>query len=278
MGKLDGKVALITGGARGQGRSHALALAQEGADVVVCDIAAQIETVPYALGTEAELATTAELVESIGRRALGVQVDVRNLADLEQLAKRVVAEFGQIDILLANAGISSYGSVADLSAQQWQDMIDVNVTGVFNSCKAVVPHMTERGYGRIVATSSIAGRMGTTNSSHYAAAKWGVLGLVKSLALEVMQHGITVNAIAPSGVQTPMIMNDFYFKKIFRPDLDEPTEADVLPIFEQGQYLPGLVQPSDISNAILYLVTDTGRYHTGEVLEVSGGMSAALPT
>lgn len=175
MGTLDGKVAVITGGARGQGRAHAVRLAREGADIVICDIGEPIDTVAYPMGSDAELAETADLVRKEGCRALAVRADVRSIAEMHALAERAVAEFGRIDILLANAGVAGSSPIARMSDQQWRDMIDVNLTGVFHSFRAVVPHMIERGYGRIVATSSIVARMGGTNSGHYTAAKWGVI-------------------------------------------------------------------------------------------------------
>lgn len=274
QGRLAGKVAVITGGARGQGRSHAVVLAREGADIVVCDIAAPIGSVPYPLATEADLAETVTLVEGQGRRGIAVRADVRSPRDMEAVANRALAEFGQIDILLANAGVSSSSPLATMSDAQWHDMIDVCLTGVFNSCRAVVPHMIERGSGQIVATASIGARMGMTNSSHYAAAKWGVIGLIKSLALEVASDGISVNAVLPAGVNTDMIHNPAMYK-LLRPDLDNPTKADVLPLFDAGAPTPGLLEPEDVSNAILFLISDEGRYMSGETLTLSGGASAS---
>ena len=274
MGKFDGKVALVTGGARGQGRSHAVTLAREGADIVVCDIAEQIDSAPYPMATAADLAETAKQVESLNRRCLTIKADVRNLRDMQVVAERAVSEFGHIDILLANAGIASNSPIAEMSDQQWQEMIDVNLTGVFHSFRAVVPHMIERGFGRIVATASVVARMGAKNSGHYAAAKWGVIGLVKSLALEVAADGITVNAVLPAGVNTDQIHNKSAYK-LFRPDLDNPSKEDVMPLFETG---PGLLEPEDVSNAILFLVSDDRGYLNGETLTLSAGLSASNAT
>ncbi|MEV6784842.1 mycofactocin-coupled SDR family oxidoreductase [Streptomyces sp. NPDC051098] len=272
MGKFDGKVALITGGARGQGRAHAVALAREGADIVTCDIAGELESVPYPLGSEAELAHTVGLVESTGRRCVALMGDVRSLQEMENVAARALAEFGRIDFLLANAGIASTSPLASMEALQWQEMIDVNLTGVFHSFRAVVPHMIEQGYGRIVATSSVVARMGARNSAHYAAAKWGVIGLVKSLALEVAEHGITVNAVLPAGVNTTMIHNPATYR-LLRPDLDDPAREDVLPVLEgQG---PGLMEPEDVTAAVLHLLSDTGGFLNGEAMTLSAGLSAS---
>jgi len=274
MGVLDGKVALVTGGARGQGRSHAVTLAGEGADVVVSDILDQLDTVPYPLATEKDLAETVKLVEERGRRCVAVKADVRSLTEMQGVAARAIDEFGRLDILLANAGIASNSPIAEMGEQQWREMIDVNLTGVFHSFRAVVPHMIERGFGRIVATSSVVARMGATNSGHYAAAKWGVIGLVKSLSLEAAAHGITVNAVLPAGVNTDQLHNKATYK-LFRPDLDDPTREDVMPIFSTG---PGLLEPADVSRAVLFLVTDERGYLNGETLTLSAGMSASNAT
>ena len=274
MGKLDGKVAIITGGARGQGRSHAVTLAREGADIVICDIASQIDTVPYPMATSADMEETVRLVEDLDRRCVAVQADVRDGAQMQAVVDRVLSEFGKVDILLANAGISSTSTVVDMTDEQWRDMIDTNLTGGFNSIRAVLPHMIERRSGRIVATSSMAGRVGMPNIAHYAAAKWGVIGLVKSVALEVAQYGITVNAVCPTTVNTDMIHNEATYK-LFRPDLENPTAEDALAAFSGLNVLPiPWVEAQDISNAILFLVSDDARYITGTAVEVAAGMNA----
>jgi SDR family mycofactocin-dependent oxidoreductase len=271
--KLIGKVALITGGARGQGRSHAMLFAKEGADVVLCDVARNIDTVGYPLASESELAETADGVRALGRRCLAIRADVRELSEMEKVAARAVDEFGKVDILVANAGIASYGPIAEMSAEQWRTMVDINLTGVFNSFRAVLPYMIDRQFGRIVATSSIVARMGATNSGHYAAAKWGVVGLVKSLALEVFKQGITVNAVLPSGVNTGMLDNPMMYQ-VFRPDLESPTREDVADVFVQNGSIENLLEPEEVSEAILFLVARTGRHMTGEALTISGGMSS----
>ncbi|WP_433634575.1 mycofactocin-coupled SDR family oxidoreductase [Nocardia sp. CA-120079] len=273
MGQLEGRVAVITGGARGQGRSHAVTLAAEGADIVLCDISEPIGSVPYPLSSEDDLAETVKLVEETGRRCVAVQADVRSRSAMDGLAERAVAEFGRIDILLANAGIASGAAVAEMDEQMWQDMIDVNLTGVFHSFRAVLPHMIERRWGRIVATSSIVGRMGAMNSGHYAAAKWGVIGLVKSLAHEVIPHGITVNAVLPAGVRTDMIMNPAMYSAMV-PDIENPTLEDVEAMFAAGPPNGDLIVPQEVSQAILLLVGESGRHFNGEAITISGGMSA----
>jgi SDR family mycofactocin-dependent oxidoreductase len=274
MGRLDGKVAVITGGARGQGRSHALTLAREGANIVICDLAAQMETVPYPMGTDADMAETVRMVEDLDRRCVAVKADVRDPEQMKGVAEKALAEFGKIDILLANAGIFSGVTAVEMSVQTWQEMIDVNLSGVFYSIRAVLPHMVKQGYGRIVATSSMAGRGGYPNFSHYVAAKWGVIGLVKSIALEVAAHGVTVNAVCPTTVDTTMIQNDAMYR-IFRPDLENPTQEDARAAFTSLNPIPvPWVETQDISNAILFLVSDRARYITGEAISVSAGSAA----
>jgi SDR family mycofactocin-dependent oxidoreductase len=277
MGKLDGRVAVITGGARGQGRAHAEVLAGEGADIVVCDLAEQIASVPYAMATEDDLAETVRLVEKTGRRCVATRADVRSTDDMDAVVALALREFGQIDILVANAGICGFGKFWELTDEQWDDMIATDLTGVFKSMRAVVPHMIERSYGRIVATSSMGGRMGNPNLAHYVAAKWGVIGLVKTLALEVADRGITVNAVCPASVDTPMVHNDALYG-LFAPDLDHPTKEQVEPRYTAMNPIPvPWVDPHEISRAVLYLVEEGARYISGSTLDVACGGTATMP-
>jgi SDR family mycofactocin-dependent oxidoreductase len=270
---LDGRVALITGGARGQGRAHALALAQAGAKVVVCDIADQIKTVPYPMGTAEDLAITVDLVTQAGGVARSMVTDIRDPDDVTLAVSRVLDEFGRLDILAANAGICSASPFGDISQEAWHDTIDTNLSGTFNCLQAVLGPMTSQGFGRVVATSSMAGRGGVENLAHYCASKWGVIGLVKTFAIETAGSGITANVICPSTVSTPMVLNDATYR-LFCPELEAPTLEDATARFRRGSRL-GVpwCGPEEVSKALLYLVTDEG-YLTGTVLEVSLGTSA----
>ena len=275
MGKFDGKVVLITGGARGQGRSHALAFAREGADVAFCDIASQMDSVPYRMSRPEDLDETVGLVEELDRRCVAVRADVRDREQVESFADRARTELGRIDFLLANAGIFTFSTVAEMEERTWTQMIDTNLTGVFHAMRAVLPTMIEQGSGRIVATSSMAGKMGFANIAHYCAAKWGVIGLVKSLAMEVGGNGITVNAICPTGVDTTMIQNEAAYK-LFLPDTENPTREDAAPAFQTLNAIPvPWVEPVDISHAMMFLCSDEARYITGETVAVAAGSNAA---
>lgn len=274
MGKLDGKVALITGGARGQGRSHAVTFAREGADIVICDLAAQIETVPYTMSNTDDLNETVKLVEEQDRRCVAMRADVRDSAQIRSVVDTALAEFGQLDILIANAGIVAPVPLVDISDQAWSDMVETDLTGVFKSIRAVAPHMIERRSGRIIATSLMVGKTGVPGLAHYVAAKWGVIGLVKSAALEFGQYGITVNAVCPTNVDTNMIQNPAMYA-LFAPDIKNPTREDVIPGFTSLNALPvPWVQVQDISEGMLYLAAESGRYVTGETLTIAAGWNA----
>jgi SDR family mycofactocin-dependent oxidoreductase len=269
MGKLDGQVAVITGGARGQGRCHAHTLAREGADIVVCDIAEQLPTVQVPMATEEDLQETVRLVEDLDRRCVAIKADVGDEAQMQGVADRALSEFGRIDILLANAGIATLGPAWELTREQWDEMLRVNLTGVWESCKAVIPHMIERREGRIVATSSMAGLKGIANAAHYVSAKHGVIGLVRTLAIELAPYNIRVNAVCPTNVQTPMLENETIFR-LFDP---EGGRRDVaLAAMRQFNLLDTpWVQSQDISNAVLFLVSDDSRWITGHALPVDAG-------
>ena len=271
MGKYDGQVVMVTGGARGQGRSHALAFAREGADIVVTDIASQLESVPYDMGTEEDLKQTQSMVEDLDRRCLATVADARDTTAMNAVVENAITEFGKIDILLANHGIVSMSNVVDMTDQIWDECLGVCLTGVFKSIRAVLPHMIEAQYGRIVATASIAGRVGLGTIAHYIAAKAGVMALVKAVAAEVAAQGITVNAVCPTTCNTDMIHNQANYV-LFAPDVEVPTKEQVIPGFASTNPI-GIpwIEPYDISNAMLFLASKEARYVTGAALNVSAG-------
>jgi SDR family mycofactocin-dependent oxidoreductase len=269
MGKLEGKVAFITGAARGQGRSHAVRLAQEGADVIAVDLCAQIDSVPYPMATREDLDQTVQEVEALDRRIVASVADVRDLAALQRAVADGVAELGRLDIVLANAGIAPMGG-ADDGPQAFQDVVDVNLTGVWNTLRAATPVMVEQGDGgAIVITSSTAGLKGiggdAPGGQGYTAAKHGVVGLMRSFANTLAQHRIRVNTVHPTGVNTPMIINEFMQQWLEQ----DPTVAGAL-----TNLLPvEMIEALDISNAIAWLVSDEARYVTGVTLPVDAGFT-----
>ena len=273
-GRVEGQVAFITGAARGQGRSHALRLAQEGADIIAVDICEQIESVPFDMGTPEDLADTVSEVEALDRRIVAVQADVRDLDGLKRALDDGVRELGRLDIVCANAGIGSFGRVHELSPTSWRDMIDVCLTGVWHTAKVAIPHLIDGGHGgSIVITSSAVGLIAKENIGHYVAAKHGVVGLMRTMALELAQHRIRVNSLHPTQVETPMIMNDGSYR-LFCPDVAEPTREDFAKGSQATNVLPvPWVQPVDISNAVLFLVSAEGRYITGVTLPIDAGAS-----
>jgi (+)-trans-carveol dehydrogenase len=271
MGRVEGKVAFITGAARGQGRSHAVRLAEEGADIIAVDICGQIASVPFPMASADDLAETVRLVEKFGRRVVAIECDVRDYPALEAAVNQGVAELGGIDIVSANAGISSAGQLHELSEEAWQDVIDVNLTGVWHTCKATVLHLISGGGGSIVLTSSMAALRTWQNIGHYAAAKHGVVGVARVMAAELAPYGIRVNAIHPTQVDTPMLANDWSYS-LFRPDLERPTKEDVVEPMTTLNMLPvPWVEAVDISNALLFLVSDEARYITGVSLPIDAG-------
>jgi (+)-trans-carveol dehydrogenase len=272
-GRVEGKVAFITGAGRGQGRSHAVKLAAEGADIITIDICHDVEgALPMA--TPDDLTETVKLVEARDRRIIATQADVRDLDGLTAAVDAGVEEFGRLDIVVANAGIASLGGPVEVMSQDnWKHTIDINLTGLWNTARAAIPHLIAGGRGgTIVLTSSVGGMHAMPNMSHYISAKHGVIGLMRSLAVELGQHHIRVNSVLPTNVNTPMFMNEGTFK-MFRPDLENPTAADVEPIAAQFMHvLPhGWIEPEDVSNAILFLASDESRYITGVPLPVDLG-------
>jgi SDR family mycofactocin-dependent oxidoreductase len=271
---LAGQVAVITGGARGQGRSHAVELARLGADIAICDRCEDVGTVAYPLASRDDLAETDRLVEALGRRCVSAVVDVRNLDQMLGFVDGAKAFLGSVDIMVANAGVSAVGSIATMDATQWSDVIDINLTGVFNSLRAAAPHMRAQGSGRIIGISSMMGRSSQPGIPAYTASKWGVIGLCKSAAQELAADGITVNVIAPGNVSTPMIHNQQLYR-MMRPDLPEPTKEDVAKAMAGLHVQPvPWVEAEEITAAVVYLVSHGARHITGSVIDVDAGASA----
>jgi (+)-trans-carveol dehydrogenase len=271
-GRVEGKVAFITGAARGQGRSHAIRLAQEGADIIAIDLCAQVASVPYPMSTPDDLAQTVREVEALDRRIVATQADVRDYGAVKLALDAGVAELGRLDIVAANAGISSVGRAEELPEQTWQDMIDINLTGVWHAAKAAIPHLKAGGRGgSIIITSSAAGLMAMQNIGHYVTAKHGLVGLMRTLALELAPDSIRVNSLHPTTVNTAMIQNAPTYA-LFRPDLENPTAEDAAESLLTLNALPvKWVEPIDISNALLFLASDEARYITGVTLPIDAG-------
>jgi (+)-trans-carveol dehydrogenase len=275
-GRVEGKVAFITGAARGQGRAHALRLASEGADIIAVDICAPIDSVPYPLANEADLKETVRLVEGIGRKIVATQADVRDFAALENAVTAGVDELGRLDIVVANAGITGATPADALPLQDWQDMIDVNLTGVFHAVKASIPHMRAGGNGgAIVLTSSALGIRAMPNLPHYVAAKAGVIGLMRALALELAPDRIRVNTVNPSIADTPMVQNEAMYK-LFVPHLENPTREQAAEVFATMNPFPTpWVDAEDIAHAVLFLASDEARYVTGLEFKIDAGFCLA---
>jgi (+)-trans-carveol dehydrogenase len=273
-GRVEGKVAFITGAARGQGRSHAVRLAQEGADIIAIDVCKPISSnsqIPPS--TPDDLAETADLVKAQNRRIVTTEVDGRDYDALKAAVDSGVEQLGRLDIVVANAGIGNGGATLDKTSEHdWKDMIDVNLSGVWHTVKAGVPHLLSGGRGgSIVLTSSVGGLKAYPHTGHYIAAKHGVVGLMRTFAVELGQHSIRVNSVHPTNVNTPMFMNEGTMK-LFRPDLENPGPDDMKVVAQLMHTLPvGWVESVDISNAVLFLASDEARYVTGLPLTVDAG-------
>jgi SDR family mycofactocin-dependent oxidoreductase len=271
-GRLAGKVALITGAARGIGRAQAVRFAEEGADVIGLDICGPVETVAVPASTPEDLDETARLVREAGGGIVIDVVDVRDADALRNAADRGVAAFGGLDIVCATAGITSRGLATELPEAVWQTMLDINLTGVWRTCKVAAPHLIARGSGSIVLVSSIAGLRGLLGVAHYTAAKHGVVGLMRSLANELAPHGIRANSVHPTNVDTPLIQNAAV-ASAFRPDLDrEPTREEFAEAAKSMNMLDiPWVEPVDVANACLFLASEEARYITAVTLPVDAG-------
>lgn len=266
MGLLDGTVAVITGAGRGQGRSHAITLASEGASIVAADVCAPVETVAYDVASRDDLDETVRLVEALGQKVVPVVADVRSTEDMNRMAQTAVDQFGRLDILLANAGIHTISQTSwEITDEEWDTLMAVNLTGVWKACKACIPHMIKAGNGgSIVMTSSVDGLRAAPSWGHYGAAKAGVQSLMKTFAFELARENIRVNTVNPTGVNSPMA--DALFELVpgvmgrWAYGSDRANLMDVQ-----------LIEVEDVSNAILYLVSDQARYVTGVSLPVDAG-------
>lgn len=273
-GRVEGKVAFITGAARGQGRAHAVRLAQEGADIIAVDICKKIDTVDLiAAATPEDLAETADLVKGHNRRIYTAEVDVRDYDALKAAVDTGVEQLGRLDIIVANAGIGNGGQTLDKTSEtDWTAMIDINLGGVWKTVKAGVPHILAGGNGgSIILTSSVGGLKAYPHTGHYVAAKHGVVGLMRTFAVELGAQNIRVNSVHPTNVNTPLFMNDGTMR-LFRPDLENPGPDDMKVVGQLMHTLPiGWVEPEDIANAVLFLASDEARYVTGVTLPIDGG-------
>jgi SDR family mycofactocin-dependent oxidoreductase len=272
MGLLDGKVALITGAARGQGRSHAVGLAREGADIIAIDLCAQVETVSYPMATKKDLDDTVALVEQQDRRVVAAVADVRDQEALRAAVTEGINALGRLDIVLANAGIWAVKldepTEAASRREIWRDTIDINLTGVWNTIEVSVPPMIAAGRGgAIVLTASTQGLKGAANNdislTAYTASKHGVVGLMRATAIDLAPHSIRVNSVHPTGVLTPMVENDVVGAYAEKHTRFAEITTNLLPV--------DVIDAQDITNAILYLVSDSGRYVTGVPLPVDAG-------
>jgi SDR family mycofactocin-dependent oxidoreductase len=263
-GRVEGKVAFVTGAGRGQGRSHAIRLAEEGADIIAVDICRNYDTVGYGMSTEADLAQTAKDVEALDRRIVATRADVRDAAVLKAAVDEGVAQLGRLDIVCANAGICTVQAWDEVTPAVWQDTLDTNLTGVWNTMVACTPHLIAAGGGSIIATSSTAGIKGLPYFAPYVAAKHGVVGIARTMANELARHQIRVNTVHPTGVDTPMATGLGGLNPLIERDPNlGPIYMNTLPV--------ETVDVRDISNAVLFLASDEARYVTGLEFTVDAG-------
>ena len=271
--RFQDRVVLITGAARGMGRSHALAFAREGARLVLCDACRQYSTIPYPLAQPEELAALAHEIEQMGRPVITAQIDVTQLAAMQELAARAQHELGPIDIVVANAGLYSFAPSWELSEQQWDETVNVDLKGVWITCKVCIPQMLVRRSGKIICIASTAGIKGMANLAHYVAAKHGVLGLVKTLAIELAPHNINVNAVCPTSIDTTMSRNQALYDVFAGGPGPQATYEHMLSLMNQLNLFPDrdLLPPEAVSAAVLWLASDEARHLTGCALPVDAG-------
>jgi (+)-trans-carveol dehydrogenase len=277
MGRVQGKVALVTGAARGQGRSHAVRLAEEGADIIAVDICADVAGIRYSMATPEDLAQTAKLVEDCDRRIVTAIADVRDYGQLKAAVDQGVVTLGRLDIVAANAGVTSYYPSWKLPEEGWDAVVDTNLKGVWHTCKAAIPHLIDGGRGgAIIITSSTAGLRGIANLAHYSAAKTGLVGLMRTMAGELAPHNVRVNTVHPTAVDTEMVHNKATYDLFIPEPADRNRDGAAGPMQALNMLPIPWVDPRDISNAVLFLASDEGRYITGARLPVDAGSSERL--
>ncbi|MDQ2714595.1 MAG: mycofactocin-coupled SDR family oxidoreductase [Chloroflexota bacterium] len=264
---------LVTGAARGMGRTHALAFAREGARLVICDTCRQYRSVPYPLAQAEELAALAAEIERMGRPVIAARTDVTDLAGMQELAARAQREFGPIDIVVANAGLYSFATSWEMSEEQWDETVNVDLKGVWITCKVCIPQMLARRSGKIICIASTAGSKGMANLAHYVAAKHGVLGLVKTLAIELAPYNINVNAVCPTSVDTTMCRNQALYDVFAGGPGPQATYEHMLELMNQMNLFPDrdLLPPEAVSAAVLWLASEEARHMTGCALPVDAG-------
>lgn len=272
MGQLDGQVAFLTGLARGQGRSHALTLANEGADIIGLDLCGEIDSTTYPGSTPADLEETERLIKETGRRAVLSQADVRDYGQVAAAFARGLQQLGRVDIVVPNAGICAGGKTWEIATDAWREMVDINLTGAWHAVKASVPTLISQGQGgSVVFIGSTEALKGAENMSSYAASKHAITGLMTCLARELGQYNIRVNSVNPTCVDTNMIQNPYVWG-LFQPDNSNPTRESVEDAFTSTHILPvPWMEPVDVSRSILYLVGESGRYVTASTLTIDAG-------
>jgi (+)-trans-carveol dehydrogenase len=272
--RLTGKVAFVTGAARGQGRSHAVRLAAEGADIIAVDALEQFSSVKYPLAAKADLDQTVAQIEALDRRVLARQADVRDLAALSAIVDEGVAELGRLDVVVANAGIATYAPALELTEDEWDEMIGINLSGVWRTIRASVGHIRQRGEGgSVIITSSASGLRAIPNASHYAAAKHGLVGFMKVLALELGRDRIRVNTIHPTTVDTPMVQNQATLDLFLPGQADQSQEAFTRIARRLNPIPVPWIQPSTVSDLVAFLASDEAEFITGAAIPVDAGMA-----
>ena len=275
-GPLEGRVAFITGAARGQGRAHAIRLANDGADIIAIDVCRPIsDTITYPMGTSDELAETVQAVEATGRKVLAREVDIRDLAALQKVVADGVEQFGRLDIIIANAGVLSWGRIWELSDEQWNTVIDVNLSGTFHTLRAAIPPMIDAGNGgSIIVVSSSAGLKATPGNGHYSASKHGLVAMTNALAIELGEFGIRVNSIHPYSIETPMVekkaMMDLFTK--FPQYVHSFSPMPYQPINHQSKKgLMEFMMPEEVSDVVAWLASDGSATISGSQIAVDRG-------